>query len=103
MKRIVLAIDTSDSDTTKVALTIDGSRFEKMTASKQLKSQTVLPLIEELMKERGVVAGEISEISVHTGPGSFTGLRVGAAIANALGLLLHIPINGQAKPIIPSY
>lgn len=103
MKRIVVAIDTSNTDTTNVALIIDGQRFEKYIESKQLKSQTALPLIEELLREHDVAVGEISEISLHAGPGSFTGLRVGAAIANALGYTLHVPVNGQDKPIIPSY
>ena len=38
---------------------------------------------------------DISEIEVNTGPGSFTGLRVGVSIANALGWALGIPVNGK--------
>ncbi|MFH1536127.1 MAG: hypothetical protein ABIC96_03620 [Patescibacteria group bacterium] len=34
-------------------------------------------------------------IEVETGPGSFTGLRVGVSVANALGFALNIPVNGK--------
>lgn len=103
LKRIVLFIDSSEQDTARVGLEIDGKRFEKAAQSKHLKAQTVLPFIEELLEEHHFAASDISEITVYTGPGSFTGLRVGAAIANTLGVLLHIPVNGQWNPIIPSY
>ncbi len=103
MKHIILAIDTSDSETTHVALSFDGKRFEKTSQSKILKSQTVLPLIEELLRDAHVSLSDISEITFHTGPGSFTGLRVGAAIANALGLLLDVPVNGKHGQVSPSY
>ena len=47
---------------------------------------------------------DITEIEVHTGPGSFTGLRVGIAVATTLGKLLNIPVNGQIDPnITPKY
>ncbi len=101
--KIILFIDSSEQDAVKVGLEIDGKRFEKTMKSKILKAQTTLPLIEELLKEHKLTPQDVSEIMVHTGPGSYTGLRVGAAIANALGYMLHIPVNGQNKPVIPSY
>ncbi len=103
MKHVILSLDTSDSDRTRVVLTIDGKRFEKTSQSKILKAQTVLPLIEELMKEHAIDPSDISGILVYAGPGSFTGLRVGATIANTLGFLLHIPVNGKRHSVIPSY
>lgn len=101
--KIILFIDSSEQDTVRVGLEIDGKRFEKTAQSKHLKAQTILPLIEELLAEHHLAASDISEITVHTGPGSFTGLRVGAAIANTLGFLLHIPVNGQRNLLTPSY
>ena len=48
------------------------------------------------MLERNKLKIQISKKSeVNRGPGSFTGLRVGVAIANALGFLLKIPVNGK--------
>ncbi len=60
-------------------------------------SQVVLPMIKELLAKENKKLEDLTEIEVFEGPGSFTGLRVGAAIANALGYALKIPVNGK-KP-----
>lgn len=78
-------------------LTIDTSKIREATVtlgSFQKTSHGLLPLIEEALRENNLTCADISEISVHTGPGSFTGLRVGLAVANTLGMLLTIPVNG---------
>lgn len=98
-----LFIDTSAINTAKIALEIDGKRFKKTSESRVMKSQMVLPLIEELLKERNLTFRDITEISVATGLGSFTGLRVGATVANALGYLLDVPVNGKKTLAIPTY
>lgn len=100
---ISLFIDTSAINTAHVALEIDGKRHEKTSESKILKSQTLLPLIEELLGEHEMKLADITAISLALGPGSFTGLRVGASVANALGYLLGVPVNGKKALAIPSY
>lgn len=91
----VLFIDTSGINTAKVAVEIDGKRFEKVSESRVMKSQMVLPLIESLLEEQKIKLADIAAVEAATGPGSFTGLRVGAAVANALGSLLGVPVNGK--------
>lgn len=86
-----LFIDTSDNQKTIVRL--DGDRLEKTTGPD--KSQQVLVLIDEILKKNKKMPNEITEIEIKTGPGSFTGLRVGAAVANALAFALQIPVNGK--------
>jgi tRNA threonylcarbamoyladenosine biosynthesis protein TsaB len=100
---ITLFIDTSAINTAKVALEIDGDRFEKISESKILKSQMVLPLIEDILREHDIKLTNITAIKVAMGPGSFTGLRVGATVANALGYLLDIPVNGKKGLVNPTY
>ncbi len=100
---VILFIDTTAMNTAKVALTVNGKRYEKSGESKVLKSQTVLPLIEELLHLAHLRIRDITEIRVATGPGSFTGLRVGASIANALSYLIGIPVNGRKALVIPTY
>lgn len=90
---IALYIDTSVREEIKVGLQIGGKLFEKK--AKNLKSQETLPLIEKLLKEKKIKLTQVNEIKVNTGPGSFTGLRVGVSIANALGFALKIPVNGK--------
>ena len=90
-----LLIDTSESDRIRVGLRREGKDVwieEPMTRE---KAQRVLPLIEDLLKTQQLSLLDIKEIKVNTGPGSFTGLRVGLAIANMLGTILHVPINGS--------
>lgn len=93
---MILYIDTHDQHSTLVAVEVNGSRYEKLSDSRVLKSQMVLPLIESLLSEQGLTVSDISSVRVHTGPGSFTGIRVGLAIANSIATLLHIPVNGSA-------
>lgn len=100
---IIVFIDTSAIDTARVTLVIDGKSFQKVRESRTLKSQTLLPLIEEILSEHHNKFSEITEIRVETGPGSFTGLRVGCTVANALGMLLDIPVNGKRELALPVY
>jgi tRNA threonylcarbamoyl adenosine modification protein YeaZ len=100
---VTLFIDTSAINTAKISLDIDGKRFEKTSESKIMKSQMVLPMIEEILLEHKLKLSDITEIIVGTGSGSFTGLRVGATVANALGYLLDIPVNGKKTLAIPTY
>ncbi len=100
---VTLFIDTSAINTAKISLDIDGKRFEKTSKSKIMKSQMVLPMIEELLVQHKRKLTDITAITVTTGPGSFTGLRVGATVANALGYLLDIPVNGKKTLAIPTY
>ena len=86
-----LFIDTSDRN--KIIVGIDERRFE--TASKEGSSQKLLPFIEEILNKEGKEIKEVTEIEVNTGPGSFTGLRVGVSVANTLGWALGIPVNGK--------
>jgi len=94
-----LHIDTSEMNTAKISV----GRFKKSSQSRIVKSQMVLPLIEELLRENNLTFTDITEITVTTGPGSFTGLRVGATVANALGYLLDVPVNGKRALVIPTY
>lgn len=88
-----LYIDTSSNQQTIVRL----DDQELIEDSRLQHSQVVLPMIEKLLSDNRLSLTAITEIEVNTGPGSYTGLRVGASIANALGYALHIPVNGK-KP-----
>jgi tRNA threonylcarbamoyladenosine biosynthesis protein TsaB len=100
---VTLCIDTSAINTAHIALEINGRTYEKTSESKVMKSQMVLPMIEEILSEHKLKLRDITAITVATGPGSFTGLRVGATVANALGFLLDIPVNGKKALAIPTY
>jgi tRNA threonylcarbamoyladenosine biosynthesis protein TsaB len=86
-----LYIDTSDGE--KITAGIDNEKFE--TEARREKSQKLLPFIDELLKKKGKEIKDITEIEINTGPGSYTGLRVGVSVANAIGWTLGIPVNGK--------
>lgn len=98
-----LYIDTRNSE--KVVVGLDKKRIERL--SKKEKSQAVLQLIKELLEGSGKSIKDIKEIEIETGPGSFTGLKVGVSVANALGWSLGVPVNrkdiAKEGPIKPVY
>src|SRR5215204_506055 len=95
--KTILFIDTSSNKRVKVGLEIDGKREMVEQDIDHRRAQIVLPIIEELLAKHKLTTKDITAITVNAGPGSFTGLRVGVTIANTLGFLLQVPINGQ-KP-----
>ena len=94
-----LYFDTSDRD--KIIIILDGKHWE--FTSKNQKPQDLVSLIEETLKKEKVNLKEIKEIEVNLGPGSFTGLKIGVAVANALGFALDIPVNGKRQLVLPRY
>ena len=86
-----LFIDTSNRE--KIVVGVGDKRFE--TKAKEGVSQRLLPFIDEVLKKEKLSLKDIKGIEVETGPGSFTGLRVGVSVANALGWSLGIPVNGK--------
>ncbi|OGG26624.1 hypothetical protein A2960_00435 [Candidatus Gottesmanbacteria bacterium RIFCSPLOWO2_01_FULL_39_12b] len=103
-QKVVLHIDTSQRTKTKISLDIAGHILEKISISDSYQSQRTLPLISAIFRENKLKPEDITEIKIFTGPGSFTGLRVGATIGNTLGWLLNVPVNGKKGNIVdPQY
>ncbi len=101
MKRLI--IDTTEPTETTIKLQLD-TRIDKITEDNVPKSQKTLVLIDKILKRNKINPIDIDEIEVNTGPGSFTGTRVGVAIANALGFGLDIKVNGKKSKIVePRY
>lgn len=100
---VQIVIDTSDTNTIRVALEINGKRIVRESRASVMKSQMVLPLVAELLASEHLTVRDITGLSVNTGPGSYTGLRVGCAVANMLGRLLDVPVNGNNMLAMPTY
>ena len=97
-----LSIDTSDSE--KVIVDVGGRR--EISDARIEKSQKLLSVINEILNKQKIKLTDITQIEVNTGPGSFTGLRVGISVANTLGWALGIKVNSQnveKSPIEPVY
>lgn len=93
---MILYIDTSDQKKVIVSLKKEGGEIvDSMEGEHQYGSQVLLPLIVELLEKNGVGYKDLTGIEVNEGPGSYTGLRVGASVGQALGYGLNIPVNGK--------
>lgn len=78
-----------------VALLVDETIVAEYTIEhKKTHSQFLLPMLVQMMQTAETEPDELDAIAVASGPGSFTGLRIGVATAKGLGLALE-------KPIIP--
>ena len=88
----VLAIDSSGLTAT-VAVVEDTQTVAEYTINyKKTHSQTLLPMIDEVVKMTELDLNTNDAIAVAGGPGSFTGLRIGSATAKGLGFALNKPL-----------
>lgn len=103
-KQYKLYFDTSDRKKIIVILFLNKKKVSQQASEQHYTSQILLPLIEEILKKEKITFQDIKEIEFNIGPGSYTGLKVGAAVANSLGFLLEIPVNGQInKTVLPVF
>ncbi|MBR3229080.1 hypothetical protein IKF67_02525 [Candidatus Saccharibacteria bacterium] len=95
-------LDTSSPET---ILKIDGKEY-RYTFANDL-AEKLLEYMHEKLQENGGDFKDITEITYMSGPGSFTGLRIGASVVNTLAHELNIPLydhNGKKhKIILPDY
>jgi len=98
----ILALDSSGLVATVAILEDDQTVAEYTVNYKKTHSQTLLPMLDEIVKMTEFDLDTIDAIAVAGGPGSFTGLRIGSATAKGLGLalgkpLIHVPtVDGMA-------
>lgn len=88
-------IDTSDNKKIVVRLETQKGIFEEASVASKKRAQATLPLIEKILKRAKLSISDIDQINVERGPGSFTGLRVGVSIANALSFSGLIKVNSK--------
>ena len=86
---LTLAFDTATSAAT-AALVRDG----EVLGERVSRAVTVLADADELLRENGIERAELTGLVVGTGPGSFTGLRLGLATVRGLALALDLPVAG---------
>lgn len=92
----ILGIESSSLVASAAIVTDDILTAEYTVNFKKTHSQTLLPMIDEIVRMTETELETIDAIAVSGGPGSFTGLRIGSATAKGLGLalkkpLIHIP------------
>lgn len=89
---MILAIRTDKPEAELYLLNDDKVASEiKWEAHREL-ADTLLVKIKELLESKNITNNDIEGIIMHTGEGSFTGLRIGTTVANAMAYSLNIPI-----------
>ncbi len=92
----LLAIDTSMA---ACSVAVGGSGHDLPLAKAHVEmerghAEALAPMVRRAMDEAGLAFSELDRIAVTTGPGTFTGVRIGLAMARGLGLALDIPVIG---------
>lgn len=88
---LILALETS-TDLGSCALWRDGAVSERICPSGKPHSETLLPLVRELLLEDGVKIGQLDAIAFGVGPGAFTGLRIACGAAQGLAVAADVPL-----------
>jgi tRNA threonylcarbamoyladenosine biosynthesis protein TsaB len=86
---LILAFDTA-TDVATSALVWDG----EVLGEQRSRALTVLEDVDALLRRGGVRDTQLEALAVGTGPGSFTGLRMGLAVARTLAFALGVPVAG---------
>ena len=105
---LILAIDTALDACAAAVLDTDAGKLiaQESQAMKRGHAEALMPLIARVMKASGVAFAALDRIAVTTGPGSFTGLRVGLSAARGIALAAGKPVVGvttltaYAAPIV---
>ena len=105
---LILAIDTALDACAAAVLDIDAGRLiaQESQAMKRGHAEALMPLIARVIKAAGIAFASLDRIAVTTGPGSFTGLRVGLSAARGIALAADKPVVGvttltaYAAPIV---
>ena len=88
----ILAIDSSGLVASVAVVTDEDVIAEYTFNYKKTHSITLMPMVEEIIKKLELDLNVIDGIAVSAGPGSFTGLRIGASTGKGLGLALNKPM-----------
>ncbi len=93
---LILAIDTALDACAAGVLDTDAATMiaQESQAMKRGHAEALMPLIGRVIRQAGVAFAALDRIAVTTGPGSFTGLRVGLSAARGIGLAANKPVVG---------
>ncbi len=87
----ILAIETS-ADLASAALLLGERMLTRESSGVQTHSQTILPLVQQLLAEAGIRLKECDAIAFGCGPGSFTGVRTACGIVQGLAFGANLPV-----------
>jgi len=89
----ILALETA-TDACSAALSIDGEISERFEIAPRRHVALLLPFVENLLAGAGLAVGQLDAVAFGRGPGSFTGLRIAAGMAQGIAF-------GAGLPVVP--
>ncbi|HHC72735.1 MAG TPA: tRNA (adenosine(37)-N6)-threonylcarbamoyltransferase complex dimerization subunit type 1 TsaB [Thiotrichales bacterium] len=87
----ILALDTATT-ACSAALWLDGELHERFEVTRREHTALLLPMVEALLAEAGLGAKGVDAVAVGRGPGSFTGVRIAAGVAQGFALGAGVPV-----------
>jgi tRNA threonylcarbamoyladenosine biosynthesis protein TsaB len=102
---ILLAFETA-TEACSVALWVDGEVRERFELAPRRHAELALPWAEQLLAEAGIARSQLDAIAVGRGPGAFTGVRLGVALAQGIALALDrqvVPVSTLAALAMRAY
>jgi len=87
----ILAVETA-TDACSAALYIDGNISERWQLAPKIHTQLILPMLEELMVNAGLIPNQLDALAFGCGPGSFTGVRIATGIVQGIAFGADLPV-----------
>ena len=88
---IILALDTA-TESCSAACVTGGHVHQRSAMDPQGHSRLLLPMIEDVLREADISKNALDALTYDAGPGSFTGIRIGAGVAQGIALALNKPM-----------
>lgn len=97
MKLYINSIKNNSAEIEVKLIEQERAIIEKSKKAQYQQSENLLPLIKKVLSESGRETWDIKEIEVENEGGTFTSVRIGIVIANALGYAWGVPVKGTAS------
>jgi len=94
---LILAFDTSEAHCAAALLSGDVALAHRNEAMARGQAERLVPMLEEVLRDAGAVWADVDVLCVCTGPGNFTGVRLGVATARGLAMALDRPAIGVSR------
>ncbi|MDQ6956374.1 MAG: tRNA (adenosine(37)-N6)-threonylcarbamoyltransferase complex dimerization subunit type 1 TsaB [Mariprofundaceae bacterium] len=93
----LLALDVATNTACVCLINAEGKVFTETASPGKQHSNTVLPLLQDVLKQADLTWGDLKMLALGQGPGSFTGLRIAAAMLAGVNASLKLPIWGLSS------
>jgi len=93
----ILALDTAMAACSAAVVNTDGVTHPVASQFKPMErghAEAIAPMVQEVMASAGMQFSDLDRLAVTTGPGTFTGVRIGLSMARGLGLATGLPVIG---------